>query len=334
MTNPIHSLLVGLFGAAPAVEEPIRSAIARAIEVVDPRLRTVAGLERRLAPAVRAALDYSAALFDRLPGPLPVGRAAFANDPLVHALFATASDIEKMLGTSQAVRDYLHEAESYGSPSFHALFAARRVEKRQFGMAVQGEVLRSDVPQTVLYFSDHTISEPAAELGPLRVHLRGVFFDSLLKSFSAHLDGLRAERESLRAGLSVERAHLTVLRGKTGGAEHTVHTRRVEELDAQLRALGGELAPAAMIDTLADFLCRPAASMRLEEFSVTVDRLGIEVEPAAADAAASALATLRFPEMIGRDRRRYMVMLAKIDVAEAREAVERVSDAQRRFVII
>lgn len=334
MINPLQTLFDGLFGPVPAADDQVRRAVARAVEVVDPQLRSLSGFDRRLAPAVRAALDYSASLLDGLPGPLSVGRAAFASDPLVHALFATASDIETMLGTSQAVRDYLHETESYGRPFFHALFAARRIEKRQFGMAVQGEVLRSDVPQTVLYFADHTISEPAAELGPLRAHLQGVFFDSLLKSFSAHLEALRAERESVRAGLSMERAHLTVLRGKTGGTEHTVHTRRVEELDAQLRALGGELAPAAMIDTLAGFLRRPEASMRFEEFSVTVDRLGVEVAGQDAVAGDPALATLRFPEMVGRDRRRYMVMLAKIDVAEAREAVAKVTEAQRRFVVI
>lgn len=334
MANPIQSLLAGLFGPPQRIDDPLRRAIDRAVEVVDPQLRSVGGFERRLGPAVRAALDYGAALCDRLPGPLPISRPAFAADPLVHALFATAPDIERMLGTSQAVRDFLHETESYGAPCFHALFAARRVEKRQLGLAVRGEVLQADVPQTVLYFSDHTLVEPAADLDRLRRHLQGVFFDSLLKSFSAHLNALRAEREDLRAGLSVERAHLTVLRGKTGGAEYAVRTRRVAELDAQLRALAGGLAPSAMIDTLAAFLARPEASMRLEEFSVTVDRLGVEVDPAGADAGASALATLRFPEMVGRDRRRYLVMLATIDVAEAREAVARATESQRRFVVL
>jgi hypothetical protein len=332
MTNPIQSLLSSLFGAGAAPDDPVRRAVERAVEVVDPQLRSVGGLDQRLGPAARAALDYGATLVERLPGPLPVSRSAFAADPLVHALFATASDVETMLGTSQAVRDYLHEPESYGSEVFYAMFAARRVEKRQLGMAVQGEVIRCDVPQTVLYFSDHTIVEPVADLGRLRRQLQSVFFDSLLKSFSAHLAALRAERENVRAGLSVERAHLTVLRGKTGGAEYAVRTRRVAELDAQLRAIGGELAPSAMIDTLATFLRRPEASMRLDEFSVTVDRLGVEIEAAGADPAG--VATLRFPEMIGRDRRRYMVMLAKVDVAEAREAVERVTETQRRYVII
>jgi hypothetical protein len=334
MTNPIQSLLSGLFGAASKDADELRQALQRAVEVVDPQLRSVGGFERRLSPGIRSALDYADTLIDRLPGPLAVSRPAFAADPVVHAVFATAPDIEKMLGTSQAVRDYLHETESYGIESFHALFAARRVEKRQLGMAMLGDVLRSDVPQTVIYFADHTITEPVADPAQLRAHLRMVFFDSLLKSFTAHLGGLREERESVRAGLSMERAHLTVLRGKRDGAEYAVHTRRVAELDAQLREIGGELAPSAMIDTLAGFLAQPESAIRLEPYSVTIDRLGVVVDPPPADPAAAGLATLHFPEMVARDRRRYLVMLAKIDVAEAREAVERVTAEQRRFVII
>ena len=333
MVNPIQSLLAGLFGPVPNIADEVRQAVERAVDVVDPQVRMVGGYERRLAPAVQSALDHVGRMIDDLPGPLQVTRPAFAADPLVHAVFATASDIEKMLGTSQSVRDYLHEPESYGVDSFYALFAARRVEKRQMGLAVQGDVIRSDVPQTVLYFSDQTITEPAADLAPLRANLRRVFFDSVLKSFLAHLSALREERENLRAGLSSERAHLTVLRGKTGGPEYAVHTRRVAELDAQLRKVADNLAPATVADALASYLARPDSAMRLEPCSVTVDRLGT-VMPQDGAAGAPDVATLRFPEMIGRDRRRYMVMVAKIDVAEAREAVERVAEAQRRYVII
>jgi hypothetical protein len=333
MTNPVQSLIAGLFGPALKIAEEVRQAVERAVDVVDLQVRMVGGYENKLAPAVQSALGHVDRMIDALPGPLPVSRSAFVADPLVHAVFATASDIEKMLGTSQAVRDYLHETESYGIASFYALFAARRVEKHQMGLAVQGEVIRSDVPQTVLYFSDQTIAEPAADMAPLRAHLRRVFFDSLLKSFLSHLSALREERENLRAGLSVERAHLTVLRGKTGGQEYAVHTRRVAELDAQLRKVADNLSPATVIEALSDYLARPESAMRLEPCSVTVDRLGI-VMPQAGATGAPDVATLRFPEMIGRDRRRYMVMVAKIDVAEAREAVERVAEAQRRYVII
>ena len=332
MSSAIQSLLAGIFGRRPAPDGELGQALTRAIETVEPKLRTVGGFEQRLAPAVRAALDYSQSLVARIPGPLELSRPAFSSDPMVHALFATAPDIDRMLGTSQAVRDFLREPDSFGPRHFYALFAARRVEKRQLGMAMQGEVIRSDVPQTVIYFSDHTLSEPAADLGGLQGQLRMVFFDSLLKSFAAHVGALRAEREDARAGLSVERAHLTVLRYKHDGREQAVHTRRIEELDAHLRDLGSELAPSGMIGTLGRFLSQPESAIRLEPYSVTVDRLGVIVD--SPESGESGLATLHFPEMVARDRRRYLVMLAKIDVAEAREAVERAAEAQRRFVLI
>ncbi|MBL8430810.1 MAG: hypothetical protein JNK80_00275, partial [Dechloromonas sp.] len=44
--------------------------------------------------------------------------------------------------------------------------------------------------------------------------------------------------------------------------------------------------------------------------------------------------TLKFSEIRGRDKRNYMVMLARIRRDEAQAAVELVTDQQRRFIII
>jgi hypothetical protein len=43
---------------------------------------------------------------------------------------------------------------------------------------------------------------------------------------------------------------------------------------------------------------------------------------------------LHFPELVGRDRRRYVVMLARIPREEAERAVATVRDQQRRYILI
>lgn len=321
------SAIAGILKPAPPPDAAARQGLERIAELVDPFLKSAPGFEHKLAAPVHHALGYCEGLVSALPGPIAIGRHAFGNDPLVHALFATADDIGHMLGCSQAVRDHLAAPASYAGDHFYALLAARRMEKRQLGVAMEGGVIHTDVPQTVLYFSDHILVEPHCDPEATRSQLRAAAFDSLLKSFHTHVDALRLEKNHLAAEQSTERAHLTVLRGRSG--DITVSTRHLAELEAHLRKVAASLMPEQIEEALAAFLLQPEISLRLDPVTLNVDRLGVLATADAPDAAA-----LSFPELCGRDRRRHLVMLARIDREEARQAVETSLDRQRRFLII
>ncbi len=316
---------------APPPDPSLHKALDRVAELVDPMLRITPGFERKLSGPLQHALGYCDGLISALPGPVDINRHAFATDPLVHALFATAGDIEQMLGRSQAVRDYLTSSCSWDSDYFYAMFAARRQEKRQLGMARHGEMIHNDVPQTVLYFSGQTLIEPNCQLEATRHGLRCKALESLLHSFRSHLDVLRHERDGLRADASVERAHLTVLRGTSGGPAYEVGTRHLAELDQRLRESADALMPEHLLDALADYLRSPEPALHLTPVRITVDNLGV-VRPEEPDDLS--LHTLNFPELTARDRRLHLAMLARISRDEALEAVEMVRDQQHRFMLI
>eukprot|EP00825_Cyclidium_porcatum_P052462 TRINITY_DN9951_c0_g1_i3.p1 TRINITY_DN9951_c0_g1~~TRINITY_DN9951_c0_g1_i3.p1 ORF type:complete len:253 (-),score=47.22 TRINITY_DN9951_c0_g1_i3:14-772(-) len=152
--GPLCQHRVNLFSAvtdflkpAPPPDPSLQKALGRVAELVDPMLKLAPGFEKKLNGPLQHALGYCAGLVASLPGPIDINRQAFANDPLVHALFATADDIDQMLGRSQAVRDFLSEPCSWESDHFYAMFAARRQQKKQLGMEQQGDVIRNDVPQ-------------------------------------------------------------------------------------------------------------------------------------------------------------------------------------------
>ena len=268
----------------PPLSPAVEKALLRVGELVSPQLKSASGFEQKLAGPIEYALGYCDGLISALPGPIDVNRRSFSNDPLVHALFATAHDIDQMLGRSQAVRDYLAEPACWESEYFYALFAARRMQKKQLGMSVQGSVVQSDVPQIVIYFSDQTLIQPNCSLETTLQHLRANALDSLLKTFHDHVEALRAEREGLRADLSVERAHLTVLRGKTPGNEHAVHTRHLEEPAQRGRQSAESLMPDQLVEALAEFLHAPESSLALTPVTITVDRLGIVSDNGSDDA--------------------------------------------------
>lgn len=327
----LFSTVADFLKPAPPLSPAVEKALERIDELVSPLLKSVSGFEHKLSGSLEYALGYCDGLISGLPGPIDLNRQAFSNDPLVHALFATASDIDQMLGRSQAVRDYLADPGCWESAHFYALFAARRQQKKQMGMSVQGDVVQTDVPQLVLYFSDQTLIQPSCSLEKTLALLRSTALDSLLSAFHDHVEALRAEREGLRADLSVERAHLTTLRGKTAGQEYQVHTRHLSELDSRLRQSAESLMPDQLVDALAEFLHAPECSLALSPVKITVDRLGVVSDDNSEDANVH---TLDFPELNARDKRHYLVMLARISRDEALEAVETVRDQQHRFMLI
>lgn len=327
----LFSVVADFLKPAPPLSPQVLKALDRVAELVDPMLRNASGFERRLAMPLQHALGYCEGLVAGLPGPIDIDRESFSRDPLVHALFATADDIDQMLGRSQAVRDFVASCEGAESDTFYALFAARRHVKKQLGMARHGDVIRADVPQEVVYFGDQLLLEPDCQLATLKEKLRLRTLDSLLLTFREHVDALRLERDGLRADASVERAHLTVLRGQTPGEEQALHTRHLADLEGKLRATAESLMPDQILEALATFLMHPEASLSTHETCITIDRMGIVCDANPDD---SNVSTLDFPEMRGRDKRIYMVVLARIRRTEAEAAVDLVRDQQRRFMLI
>lgn len=316
---------------SPAPAPKVLKVLDQVGEIVDPLLKSAPGFERKLAPAVEHVLGYCEGLIAALPGPIDIDRQAFSGDPLVHALFATADDIDQMLGRSQAVRDFLATPCSWESDHFYAMLAARRQQKKQLGMAQQGGVVRNDVPQVVLYFSGQTLIEPNCQLEESLRGLRCKAFESLLHTFHAHVEALRHERDDLRADLSVGRMHQTVLQGSHDDCKIEIGTRHLADLDAQLREHAEALMPDHLIAALADYLQAPEPALHLSPVSITVDRLGIVRDDAEQD---DNVHTINFPELTARDRRLHLAMLVRVSRAEAMAAVEAVRDQQHRFMLI
>lgn len=304
----------------PPPDHATRTLIEHAVATVDPLIRQVGGYESRLAPAVAGALDYCDDLARRIPGPVEISRAAFAADPLVHALFGSADDIELMFARSQCVREHVEQL-TLSSGQCCALLGMRHREKAGYGVALEGDMVRAGVPQRTLYFTDHTLAEPSPDLAAARLRLRDVLFDSLVKGFAAHVADVRAERDGLRREQAFAQAQAR--------SAPTAQARQLDSLGAQLRATGDALQPARLVDTLVTALAEPATYLRLDPVRVSVDRGGVITgRDQAADGD-----TLDFTELTSRDKRRWVVMLVRIERTEARRALTRFEQANRYIVI-
>jgi len=319
----IFSRLSAWLTPSPPLAEAERLAIGRAVAAVDPLLKSVPAFERRLAPALRCAREHCAELVAALPGPIDVDVRAFSSDPLVHACFASPADIDAMFGKSRELRDFLADPSGFAANPFYALLGMRRREKNTMGMAMNGDVLQRDVPQRILYFTDHTLAAVGDDLPGIRLRLQQLGVDSLVGSFAARLSGQRRERDDLRLERELERARASA-RGNS--AEGEAHRLRLEAIDEELRRLTEALDPERILDALAAWLTEPSAHLRLEQVSVAVDAMGVEFAALSEGATVHRLNLdeVHFFELIGRDRRRWILLLARIN----RDAVQRAFEVQ------
>lgn len=302
----------------PAIDAPLQAKIDQAALAIDPLIKQINGYARKLAPAVEHALAHCRDIAAQIPGPYEISRAAFGSDPLVHALFASADAIEQMFATSQCVREHFPQM-ALGTGRCCALLGMRLHEKARFGAQLEGEIVRTDVPQKTLYFSDHTLAEPAPDEAAARLRLADALFDGMIKAIAEHVEDVRAER----AGLDREKAFASA----QARAGHSIHGRTIESLQERLAATCDALQPQRLLETLTAALEQPETLLRLEPIELCVDRTGIIRDGGAAGD------VLRFARLTSRDPRHWVVLLASLDHTDVRRALERFETA-RHFIVI
>lgn len=329
----LFSSLTRLLSPAPPPDADVGHALKRIAHIVSSPLFTEPGFERVLAPRVRDAIDYCDGLVSQLPQALGIERAAFAAQPEIHALFGCASDIDALIGHSQALHDYFGAGAEIGNSDCYALLAARREEKSILGVEHEGDLIRTDVPQRLLHFSHHNLSLIADTRDQARARLREAAFDSLIKTFETHVHKLRDEQDELRKqrALAATRERFAMQHG-TLTEDETRYSRTIASLDARLGKNASVLSPAYQLEALADFLADPAEALRLETIRLDVDRSGkiLEHSTPATDGASR----LELTELISRDRRRHVIQPVHFSRETALQALERTRRERARFIVI
>lgn len=326
------SSLSTLLRPTPPPKADVVSALQRIAAIVEKPLANEPGFQRTLAPRVRDALDYCNGMVEQLPQPLGIERTAFAAEPHIHALFGSADDIDAMIGKSPALHDHVSAGEGVGSEDCFALLAARREEKSVLGVEREGDLLRTDVPQRLLHFSNHNLSLIADTADHAHAKLREAAFDGLIKTFAAHVRKLRGEQDTLRKERALAATRNRLIRQHGDSGDETRFTRTIASLDERLTRNADALQPKQQIEALADFLAKPAEALRLEAVILLVDRSGRIIEPNSSRT--DGAATLQLTELISRDRRRHVIVPVRFSRRMALQALEQTRRERARFIVI
>lgn len=276
-------------------DKDIERAIDLIITETDPRLRIVRAYKRKLRKPVIRSLAYMNNLVTRIPGPFEISRRAFGADPRINALFGSADDIEVLFSRSTSVRKFFDD--NPGSDRVYLPLAMRREEKKILGAALVNDMLRRDVAQTVVNYSDHWLGVCAASEAELRqmliwrgIHNLAITALETIAALRARSDTLRQQRALLKMKCrNLEARHLGL--DAPGDVSDGAAADR-QELDLQLEETERELAESsATLNTLDDHLrlvCQvfrhPSPYLRVKLESVRVNRMGIKsTDPASKD---------------------------------------------------
>ena len=314
---------LNLLGLAPPDDPRLSEAIERAVDRVEPRLKQASGYPGRYRSAIALALRYSDQLAGAIPGPLKLGPEHFNRDPLVRAVFSRQGDIHRMLLRSKTMREF-HRGTDDG-PDIYALMGMRRSEKKIFGMEIEGEMLRRDVAQQSITFSDHILSCITSEETDARALVAWRIFDGLIAQVANHIDSLRQEKIRISQRRDEVLARLHGANAEDRAALDQEASQLLTLLTEATQRLNLDHLPA-LFDTL---LRTPETLVRLEQRQFRLDAMGIQRTQA--DTGISH--ALTFTDLLGQDRRRWSVALVRIPYQELPPLAERLQDANRWLAI-
>ncbi len=272
-------------------EALVSDAIEQVVEGTDPRLRMIHGYQRKLYHGVETALDYASDLVDRFSDPLDLRKSVFGTNPYMHAYFASAEEIPELLRNSQSFREFISYQNNKTLDECYAMLAMKQEEKRILGMELEDDIIKRDVSQIVINYSEHRLITPGVTSAITRQKLKERAFCHLIEASLERIVSLRYRKSELEVQRNLLRSKLTALR-KNGsfGLEGELKTanligtdtrkdfRELQEIEEKIKALVTH--PVTLEDYLAEInsiMSHPENYLRSKRTTVKVDRMGIKL---------------------------------------------------------
>lgn len=298
-------------------------AIERAVSGVEPLLKQSGSYPDAYRAPVQAALEYTRKLAASMPGPVTVNRESYAHDPLVHALFPSVESVADAIGSSLALQNHLREFPADGE--LYALMGMRRYEKPMVGMRLAGQMVQRDVVQNMVYFTSHTIENPASSEARARELVAMSLFDRLVAKVAQRMAQLKQEKNSLLQQKDMLMAQLRTADEHSRPALEEQLTQLIGRMQDNIGALELDRYP----DEFAAVLLDPAQHLRLAQIPITLDSMGVRRD----DGDGGQTETVVFNDLLGYDRRNWTVTMVHCSDIKYEDFASRLEQAYRTLTV-
>jgi hypothetical protein len=256
----------------PHFNDTIQRAVEHVIEETFSNIRVLPGYAKRLQEPVANAFVYIDELVESIPAPFLCARQTFNHDPRVNGFFTNPEHVREVFSSSEEVRTLFDSHPDITECT--ALLCMHKQERRQLGIALEGEVLRRDVMQTAVSFDDHQLISPGASEVDARKALKCCVFNSLLDSVRHKAN--QAKRQVLELEMRLQQVRKQVRQAQTP-AEQFEWQRQLAEVENDLLAVEPRLATLEdYLVFLAQVLDEPQAHIRSRQYPLHLSRLGIK----------------------------------------------------------
>lgn len=269
-------------------QDVITDAIERVIDNTEPKIRLIVGYRRRLRHAVESSFEYIDALVDEIPGALHVNRRSFIEDPQVNSFFVNVEDYQRKFSRSPEVRGFIEENRDRELTDIFCLLCMEKKEKTIYGVELQGEIMRRDVRQIGISFTDHQLLSPAPTEAEARRGLKNCLFQGLITKALERLRYFQTKRETLEEQgrrLRVRRNSLRTKARRPISEKETVRIkireleRRLAENERSLREIKSELDTTDdALEQVSEVVGHPDQVIKYERVHIKINKLGVKLK--------------------------------------------------------
>jgi hypothetical protein len=337
-------LFQSIFAASPKHtkgldDDLVKRAIERVIDGTDPRLRLVSGYRKTLQDAVVCAVEHTIRLIEALPEPIELSPQQFGVNELVRGLFVSPNHLEDVLLQSRTLKDYQLNRSGPEPDTVHALLVLVRLERNVLGMKLEGEMLRRDVAQVSINFTNHRLIAPRDTEQESRREQKKRVFDyfiemalrDIVKTRTGQEESRRQRDILLRKLRTLQNTNWSIEAALNREAEKSFDPQQVEteitELEHRLKTIA---SPTVTLDHYLDIISRSLKSapeqLTRESITLKMDHMKIQAEN---EDDSSTIMTLHLEEFSSTDHRKAIALPVYIPFASIPPRPDFVKEASR-----
>lgn len=306
-------------------EAALVESVERLVEEVSPAIRDVRGYRKRLRDPVRQAEKYIQELVAAIPGPRPLSVDPGGPDSLGKLLFTNTDQLGRLFSDSDDLASFFHRE---AANQVVALLTATCTEKTIYTSERQGEIIRRDVPQTAVDFTDHRIVAPTATEAECRRALRAGGLRLLGLRALEHLTNLKSQKKDLVEEKHLMGIKLKILQDHNRSLEGMLETDRdsvakasrvrkmLADIDLELQTVTAALGSSEdALRHLLSFLNNPEYVLTIRPLSLRLNWMGVKVEENSEDPGVE----ISLAEMELKNRLKRVALLVSVDRKEIME---------------
>jgi|APIni6443716594_1056825.scaffolds.fasta_scaffold147594_1 hypothetical protein len=321
----------------------IDTAIEQLFYEINPRLRFLTGYQEALSRPVWNALKHIHHVIDSIAGPVDAGTRQWGSTPVLRALFANGQEMGKLFNRDPALRTCFASVQPGSAENCHVMIASTMQVRKVLGVAMRGDIMQREVPQTQISFTDHRIVASADSESGLREKLKAFALEFLAHKVLADIAAARSECEGLEQELALLRARMRMkLRQDSGKAclcDRVEYSEgEMAEICIQIREKESLLSQTAIhqptlqyfMDQLLLVLNSVEKLLQIHEVSLRLDNMNILLDTPDADA----VKPVELTEILRAGHAARIMLIASVPFGEVLvqdDMAARIDDALKRL---